>query len=88
VRLAKLVLTAQAGDCWVQVRAGSVRGRLIYEGTLQQGQTQRFVRWKRLWLELGAPSYLSARLNGRRVDFPQQPSVVIVTAGGVRTIST
>ena len=86
--LAKLVLSARDGDCWVQVRAGSVRGRLIYEGTLQQGQTQRFVRWKRLWLELGAPSYLSARLNGRRVDFPQQPSVVIVTAAGVRTIST
>jgi cytoskeleton protein RodZ len=86
--LAKLVLSARDGDCWVQVRAGSVRGRLIYEGTLQQGQTQRFVRWKRLWLELGAPSNLAARLNGRSVDFPQQPSVVIVTAKGLRTIST
>jgi cytoskeleton protein RodZ len=87
-QLAKLVLAAQDGDCWVQVRAGSARGRLIYEGTVQQGQTQRFVRWKRLWVELGAPSNLSARLNGRAVDFPQQPSVVIVTADGVRTIST
>jgi cytoskeleton protein RodZ len=86
--LAKLVLSARAGDCWVRVRAGSVQGRLIYEGTIQQGQTQRFVRWKRLWLELGAPSNLAARLNGRGVDFPQQPSVVIVTAAGVRTIST
>jgi cytoskeleton protein RodZ len=87
-KLAKLVVSAQSGDCWVQVRAGSARGRLIYEGTLQQGQAQRFARWKRLWLELGAPSNLSARLNGRAVDFPQQPAVVIVTAAGVRTIST
>ena len=87
-RLAKLVLSARTGDCWVQVRAGSVRGRLIYEGTIQQGQTQRFARWKRLWLELGAPSNLSARLNGRQADLPQQPSVVIVTADGVRTIAT
>ena len=87
-RLAKLVLSARTGDCWVQVRAGSARGRLIYEGTLQQGQTQRFAGWKRLWLELGAPSMLSARLNGRAVDFPQQPSVVVVTAEGVRTIAT
>ena len=87
-RLAKLVLSAEAGDCWVQVRAGSARGRLIYEGTVQRGQTQRFARWKRLWLELGAPSNLSARLNGRSVDFPQQAAVVIVTATGVRTIST
>jgi cytoskeleton protein RodZ len=88
VKLAKLVLSARSGDCWVQVRAGSARGRLIYEGTLQQGQAQRFARWKRLWLELGAPSNLSARLNGRAVDFPRQPAVVIVTAAGVRTIST
>jgi hypothetical protein len=88
-RLAKLALSAQAGDCWVRVRAGSVNGRLLYAGTIEQGQTQRFVRWKRLWLELGAPSNLSVRLNGRQVrDFPQEPSIVIVTAGGVRTIST
>jgi cytoskeletal protein RodZ len=87
-RLAKLVLSAARGDCWVQVRAGSAKGRLIYEGTLQQGQAQRFARWSRLWLELGAPSNLNARLNGRSVkDFPQQPSVAIVTAKGVRTVS-
>jgi cytoskeleton protein RodZ len=89
IRLAKLVLSAARGDCWVQVRAGSARGRLIYEGTLQQGQTQRFARWSRLWLELGAPSNLNAQLNGRRAkDFPQQPAIVIVTAKGVRTVST
>jgi cytoskeleton protein RodZ len=88
-RLAKLVLSAARGDCWVQVRAGSAEGRLIYEGTLQQGQAQRFARWTRLWLELGAPSNLNAQLNGRAVkDFPQQPSIVIVTAKGVRTVST
>jgi cytoskeleton protein RodZ len=88
-RLAKLVLSAARGDCWVQVREGSANGRLIYEGTLQQGQTQRFARWSRLWLELGAPSNINAHLNGRRVkDFPQQPSIVIVTAKGVRTVST
>jgi hypothetical protein len=72
----------------VQVRAGSANGRLIYEGTVQQGQTQRFARWTRLWLELGAPSNLNAHLNGRSVkDFPQQASIVIVTAKGVRTVS-
>jgi cytoskeletal protein RodZ len=88
-RLAKLVLTAARGDCWVQVRAGSANGRLIYEGTVQQGQAQRFARWSRLWLELGAPSNLNAQLNGRRLkNFPQQPSIVIVTAKGVRTVST
>jgi cytoskeletal protein RodZ len=88
-RLAKLALTAGRGDCWIQVRAGSASGELLYEGTVQQGQTQRFLKWKRLWMQLGAPSNLDVRLNGRRVrDFPAGQSVVVVTASGVRTVST
>jgi cytoskeleton protein RodZ len=85
---ARLVLTAARGDCWVQVRAGSVSGRLLFEGTLEQGQAKRFTR-ERLWLEVGAPSNLNVRLNGRRVrNFPQGPAIVIVTAKGARTVST
>jgi cytoskeleton protein RodZ len=88
-KLAKLELTAKGGDCWVQVRKGSATGELLYEGTLQQGQTQRFLKWKRLWLQLGAPVYLSAKLNGHRVlNFPNRPAVIAVTAKGVRTVST
>lgn len=86
--VARLVLTAARGDCWVQVRAGSVSGRLLFEGTLEQGQAKRFTR-KRLWLEVGAASNLNVRLNGRRVQsFPQGPAIVVVTAKGVRTVST
>jgi cytoskeleton protein RodZ len=90
VRRAKLVLTAVRGDCWMQARAGSVNGKLIFEGTIEQGQTQRFVKYKRLWVELGAPGNLNAKLNGRRVqNWPRQSAVVVVTAAhGVRTIST
>jgi len=90
VRRAKLVLTAVRGDCWMQVRAAGVNGKLLFEGTVEQGQTQRFVKYKRLWLELGAPGNLNAKLNGRRVqDWPRRSAVVVVTAAqGVRTIST
>jgi cytoskeleton protein RodZ len=90
VRRARLVLTAVRGGCWMQVRAGGVNGKLIYEGTVEQGQTQRFVKYKRLWLELGAPGNLNAKLNGRNVqNWPAQSAVVVVTAAqGVRTIST
>jgi hypothetical protein len=88
-RLAKLTISATRGDCWVRVRAGSATGRLLYEGTVQQGQTQRFVKWKRLWVEVGAPTNLDVRLNGRAVrNFPERHSIVIVTAKGVRTVST
>ena len=86
---ARLVLTAVRGECWVQVRANGVNGRLLYEGTLEVGQTQRFVRYQRLWLELGAPASVDAKLNGRRVaNFPTQPAVVVATAKRVRTVST
>jgi cytoskeleton protein RodZ len=88
-RRAKLVLSASAGDCWLRVQAGSATGELLYEGTLEQGQTQRFTRWRKLWIELGAPSNLAARLNGHTVrTFPDSPAIVVVTANGVRTVST
>jgi cytoskeleton protein RodZ len=88
-KLAKLQLTATGGDCWVQVRKGSAAGELLYEGTLQQGQAQRFLKWKRLWLQLGAPVYLSVKLNGHHVgNFPSRPAIIVVTAKGVRTVST
>jgi cytoskeleton protein RodZ len=88
-RRARLVLTAARGDSFVQVRSGGVGGRLLYEGTLEEGQTQRFVKSRRLWLDLDDPQSLNATLNGRRLrDFPTEPAVVLVTAQGVRTLST
>jgi cytoskeleton protein RodZ len=85
----KLVLSATSGDCWLQVRSRSATGKLLYEGTLQAGQTQRFVDDKRLWLQLGNPVYLSGKLNGKPVDdLPGGPAIVVATAKGVRTVST
>jgi cytoskeleton protein RodZ len=88
VRKAKLVLTAVAGNCWIQVRAGSARGDIVWEGTLEEGQAQRFVKWRRLWVNLGSPAALRAVLNGRIVqNLPQDQAVVVVTARGIRTLS-
>jgi hypothetical protein len=86
---ARLVVTAARGDSFLQVRAGGVNGRLLWEGTLEQGQTQRFVKYRRLWIDVDEPQNLNVKLNGRRAaGFPTEPAVVIVTADGVRTIST
>jgi cytoskeleton protein RodZ len=88
-KLAKFVLTAARGDCWVRVRAGSAAGELLYQGTLEQGQSQRFAKWKRLFVELGPAAYLDAKLNGQSVEnLPDEPSIVVVTAAGVRVVST
>ena len=88
LRRARIVLVAARGNCWVQVRAGSVNGRELYEGTVETGEAQRFAG-KRIWMLLGAPENLDVTLNGRRVNnLPKGTSVVLVTARGVRTVSS
>ncbi|MEO8289770.1 MAG: RodZ domain-containing protein [Gaiellaceae bacterium] len=85
----KLVLTATGGDCWLQVRSRSATGKLLFEGTLQARQSQRFADSKRLWIQLGNPANLIAKLNGTRVsNLPGGPAIVVATAKGVRTVST
>jgi cytoskeleton protein RodZ len=85
---ARLVLTAARGDSFLQVRRGGVNGRLIWEGTLEEGQTQRFVRYRRLWLDFDDPQNLNAKLNGRRVQLPTEPAVVLVSSQRVRVLAT
>ena len=84
--VAKLVLTAARGDCWVAVRAGAPDGELLFSGTMYRGESKRFSA-KRLWLEFGnAPAEnLNVKLNGRHVRrFPTNAPVVLVTPRGVR----
>ena len=86
-RIARLVLRAARGDCWVRVTAGSPTGKLLFQGTIFQGQSERFAA-RRLWLEVGAGENLDVALNGRRVaDFPADESVLIVTPKGIRAQS-
>jgi hypothetical protein len=59
-----VVVRAANGDCWMQARAGSEDGRLLYEGTLEQGKSIRFAV-KRLWLRLGAASHVVVTVGGK-----------------------
>jgi cytoskeleton protein RodZ len=80
---ARLALTAARGDCWVEVHAGSPVGELLFSGTIEEGETMVFTG-KRMWMTLGRPDTVEARLNGKRVArFPLAGSVV-VTAKGIR----
>jgi Helix-turn-helix domain/RodZ C-terminal domain len=82
--LARLVLSTASGDCWLFVRSGDENGPVLYEGILQPGRVLRFAR-KQLWIRMGAPWNLEARLNGRRVTgLPAWPANVVVTPGGLR----
>jgi cytoskeleton protein RodZ len=85
----RLVLYAEGGDCWMRVRSKSATGKLLYEGTLQAGQTQRFVDDKRVWLQLGAPAYLKGTVNGKRIrNMPNGPAIAVVKPDGLQVVST
>jgi hypothetical protein len=71
------------GPCWLSVRLGSDTGRLLYERTLEQGQTVGF-SGTRLWIRIGAPWNLDATLNGKRVQLPGSIGNVVATPRGLQ----
>jgi hypothetical protein len=56
---------------------------LVYQKTLEQGRTARFVS-TRLWIRIGAPWNLDAMLNGKAVQLPASIGDVVVTSAGLR----
>lgn len=82
-RPARLTVTAARGDCWLEVRARSQAGTLLFAGLLGEGRSLRFVK-RRLWLAFGAGANLDVTLNGRRIEgFPTGTAAVTITAQGV-----
>ena len=73
-----LVVRATQGSSWMEVRAGSSSGKLLYSGTLEQGQSKRFEA-KRLQLALAEPQNVLVRRNGNRVDLPAGTSFVVTS---------
>jgi cytoskeleton protein RodZ len=63
---ARLELRATRGDSYMIVRSRSAIGNVLYQGTLEKGQRQRFDR-KVLWLRLETPRNVLVKLNGNRV---------------------
>jgi hypothetical protein len=84
-RRATLVLSADRGSCWLLARTGSSEGRYLREGMLEEGDSLR-VSARRLWIRLGAPQNLEARLNGKLVALPDDTANVVVTSTGIRTV--
>jgi cytoskeleton protein RodZ len=82
--VARLVLVAARGNCWLSIRAGSRNGRVLAEGLLREGAAVR-VAAKRLWIRIGAPWNLDASLNGRALrGLPADTGNVFVTAAGLQ----
>jgi hypothetical protein len=85
VRRADLFVQAVRGSSLLQVRVGSARGRHLFQGTLERGQSERFVA-RRLWINVGAPENLWLRLNGRPIRIGGDcPRVLVITATSLRS---
>src|SRR6185312_4603048 len=81
---APLVLGAAGGDVWLDVRAGSATGKVLFQNTLAPGQHLRFAR-RRLWVRVGAPWHLTLAAAGKRLPMPLQTTGdMLVTAAGAR----
>jgi hypothetical protein len=82
--LARVLLTAAHGPCWLQARIGSGSGPLLYEGTLETGQKLPLAK-TRIWFLAGAPGNLSATVNGHPVTIPGSglSGQFIATARGI-----
>ena len=80
---AQIALVATRGPCWLSVRLGSETGRLLYERTLEHGQTVGF-SGPRLWIRIGAPWNLDATLDGQRVQLPSSTGNVVATPRGLQ----
>jgi hypothetical protein len=68
----------------MEVRAGSRAGDQLYSGTLERGQSQRFVR-PSLYVSFGSPANVVVKLNGNRVDLPAGGAYQ-VTADGISSV--
>jgi hypothetical protein len=73
-----LVVAAVGGSSWMEVRVGSRAGRLLYTGTLEQGQRKPF-DGRRLQLWLAEPDNVTVKVNGNRVELPAGTSFTITS---------
>jgi hypothetical protein len=79
-----LLIRAVGGNTLLIVRSGSEGGRQVWNGTLTNGNAQRFGTGKRLWVYIGSPENVRMRLDGRGVLVGgSKPRSLIVTAGDI-----
>jgi hypothetical protein len=84
--MARLVVRATDGSSWMEVRAASSSGKLLYSGTLELGQRKSF-DGRSLQLALAEPQNVLVRLNGNRVDLPAGTTFLVTSQRIVRTTS-
>jgi cytoskeleton protein RodZ len=80
------VFVAARGSCWLEIRRGSQNGQLLYENTLQQGDTKSVnLEDGPVWIDIGDPPNVDLRLGGKLVHgLPTQAGIVLLTRRGLQ----
>lgn len=85
---AVFVVRAVDGSSLLETRKGGATGKVVFQGTLEKGEKQRFVA-KELWLNVGSPENLVVTLGGRPATLGNGcPQVVTVTRRQVTSKSS
>ncbi len=81
-----LQIEAVGGASYVAVhRGGGPAGRLVYNGTIEKGQTEPFNSGKHFWLELSSPENLRILVGGKLVALSGfKPTTLTVTPAGAQ----
>ncbi len=83
---ARLVVRATQGSSWMEVRSASSAGKLLYSGTLEQGQRKTFEA-RSLQLALAEPENVVVRVNGNRVELPNGTTFLVTSQRITRATS-
>ena len=74
-------------SAWLPIVVGiTAAGKLLYSGTLEQGQRKSF-EGKSLQLALAEPTNVVVRVNGNRLDLPRGTTFVVTSKRIVRAAS-
>jgi hypothetical protein len=76
----RLYVRAVNGNCWMDVRNWSSSGKSRFTGTVELGQSQRFVA-RRLWVSFGNPGNLAIVFNGRVTHITRGGSYLFTPRG-------
>ena len=68
-----------SGRCWVELRAGSESGPVIFSGILDPGDHRTFEEPAGVWLRLGYPNGVAVQINGSAVGLPTTSSPLDVS---------
>lgn len=79
-----LTIRAAGGPTWVAVRFGGPHGPLVHQGTLRRGRMLKFGLDRALWVGLGRPQNVSARVGTKQIRLAPTRSRFVVSSRGVR----